>query len=426
MKLLYNALIIIVCIVVSATAFIAFFQLQSYPSNISDEMTREDEDLIPVGTNSYHDEINSFSFDFFKELYVANEGNIFISPYSIFTALSMTYEGARKETANEMRDVLNVEQDNESFHLYMKNIYEVLNKKYADYNISTANALWVQENFDLLEEYLTIIRDYYSGEATEVDYSNPAEAVASINQWVEEQTNNLIKDLISEDVIDPFTALILTNAIYFKGVWEIQFDPVNTTNRTFDVSSDISVEAPTMNLVGTDDYFYYTENKDVQVLELPYTGDDISMVIVLPKDNDLSTVIDAINSNKYSEWMESLTEENVDIYLPIFEVEASYSLKEYLIDLGMAQSFTSAADFSGITGVKDLFISEVIHKAFIDVNEEGTEAAAATAVIMKLTSNGGEGSTRNMFDCDHPFMYIIRHKETETILFMGTISNPLE
>jgi len=354
----------------------------------------------------------------------ANEGNLFISPYSIFTALAMTYEGARGETADEMANVLSVEQDNESFHSYMKNLYEVLNTKNAEYNISTANALWVKENLQLLEAYLDIIREYYGGDATEVDYSNPTEAAAIINQWVENQTNGLIKDLITADAISPLTALILTNAIYFKGIWETQFDPVNTTNRTFETSVETSVETPTMSLVDTEDVFYYTETDDLQILELPYTGDDISMIILLPKNNDLSLIIDTIESDMFSEWIGSMVETNVDIYLPKFKVETSYSLGDYLIELGMNIPFTSSADFSGITGGRDLFISKVIHKAFIDVNEEGTEAAAATAVTM-TTSINGDGSSRIIFDCNHPFMYLIQHKQTGTILFMGSINDPL-
>jgi len=219
--------------------------------------------------------------------------------------------------------------------------------------------------------------------------------------------------------------LILTNAIYFKGIWKTQFDPVNTTNRTFETTAGTSVEVPTMSLVNTEDVFYYTETDELQILELPYTGDDISMVILLPKDNDLSSVISTIDNDMFSTWIESMVETSVDIYLPKFEVETSYKLKDYLIALGMNIPFSSAADFSGITGGKDLFISEVVHKAFIDVNEEGTEAAAATAVIMIETAPNGGGSSRIVFDCDHPFLYLIQHKQTGTILFMGSISDPL-
>ncbi|MCK5031736.1 MAG: hypothetical protein KAR64_09740, partial [Thermoplasmatales archaeon] len=220
MKLKYIASIVVAFIVISAAVFVVLLQNQSGSDIINEDVTSDDEELTPVGDLPFHEAVNAFAFDIFREVHEGNEGNLFISPYSIFTALAMTYEGARGETADEMATVLSVEQDNESFHTYMKNLYEVLNTKNEEYNISTANALWVKENLQLLEVYLNVIREYYGGDATEVDYSNPTEAAAIINQWVENQTNGLIKDLITADAINPLTALILTNAIYFKGIWK--------------------------------------------------------------------------------------------------------------------------------------------------------------------------------------------------------------
>ena len=416
---------IIIFILIASAIFVAYtYQYDSDDIN-EEQIPDENETPEPVGNLTFRDAVNTFAFNLFKELSTEDTENIFISPYSIFTALAMTYEGAMDDTADEMASVLAVEQDNASFHEYMKNLYELLNEQNEDYNISTANALWVKENLQLLETYLSVIRDYYGGEATEIDYSNPEEAAEIINTWVESQTNSLIQDLISPDLIDPLTALILTNAIYFKGVWEVQFDPVNTTERDFEITSGNTVEVPTMILENTEDVFNYTETDDLQILELPYTGDDLSMMILLPKDNDLSTIIDSLDDDSFLEWKESMVERNVDIYFPKFTVETKYSLKSYLQQLGMNNPFTPSADFSGITGRKDLYISEVIHKAFIDVNEEGTEAAAATAVIMVFTGADGGGSSRITFDCDHPFLYLIQHKQTGTILFMGSINNPV-
>jgi len=423
MKLKYILSIVVAFIVISAAVLVVILQNQYDPDNIDDDITSDDEKIIPVGGLPFNDAINTFTFDIFREIHEGNEGNLFISPYSIFTALAMTYEGAKGETADEMATVLSVEQDNESFHNYMKNLYEVLNTKNEEYNISTANALWVKDNLQLIEVYLNIIQEYYGGDITKVDYSNPTQTAEIINQWVENQTSGLIKDLITEDAIDPLTALILTNAIYFKGIWKTQFDPVNTTNRPFEISAEKTVEVSTMNLIDTEDVFNYTETDDLQILELPYSGDDISMIILLPKDNDLSSTIDAIDSDMFSDWKDSMVGTKVDIYLPKFKVETSYTLREHLITMGMNIPFISSADFSGITGGKDLFISQVVHKAFIDVNEEGTEAAAATAVIMVFSVN--EGSSRIVFDCNHPFIYLIQHKQTGTILFMGSINDPL-
>ena len=425
MKLLYIVSIFIAVIVSTAAVFVMFQQnlFESYILN--QDIVSDEEGPGPVGNLSFPDAVNAFAFDFFKELYSDAEGNVFISPYSIFTALAMTYEGAKGETADEMAAVLNVQQDNASFHAYMKNLYEVLNEQNEDYNISTANALWIRENLQLLETYLSVIQDFYGGDATEVNFSDPEEAAGIINQWVEDNTNGLIKDLILPEYIDPMlTALILTNAIYFKGIWEVQFDPANTTDRDFEITTGNTVQVQTMNLVETEDLFNYTDTDDVQILELPYTGDDLSMMIILPKNTtNVSTVINTVDADCFTEWKDALVETSLDIYLPKFKVETMYTVNDYLQQMGMALPFSSLADFSGITGLPNLFIDRVVHKAYIDVNEEGTEAAAATGVVVSFTSIHDE-PPRIVVDCDHPFLYLIQHKDTGTILFMGIVSDP--
>ena len=337
----------------------------------------------------------------------------------------MTYEGARGNTAVEMGNVLHIEQDNDSFHEYMKSLYTYLNNN-DEYNISTANALWPDVGYELLTEYKQIIKEYYGGNTSNVEYANPEEAARIINEWVENQTNNLIKDLVPASAITDLTKLILTNAIYFKGIWQIQFEEINTTERDFTISSSESIQVDTMKLTGTEDKFNYTETDELQILELPYTGVDISMMIFLPKDGvDLSDAINSLNREDYNTQIDEMYETKADIYLPKFKVETSYNLKDYLIDLGIIDAFNNNADFSGIDSTDYLLISKVLHKAFIEVNEEGTEAAAATAVIMDLKSIGpGEPPERITFNCDHPFVFTIYHKETGTILFMGVINNP--
>jgi serpin B len=416
------ASIIIVFILISAAGVAVIIQIYSDSNIIDEDILPDNGKPGPVGNQTFPDAVNTFAFNFLKQLYSANNNNVFISSYSIFTALAMTYEGAKEDTADEMADVLGIQQDNTSFHMYMKTLYDELNTETTKYNISTANALWVQKNLDLIQSYLTIIRNYYGGDATKVDYSDPATSAEIINQWVENQTNGLIKDLISESAIDPLTALILTNAIYFKGMWKTQFDPENTSERTFHIQDGDSIDVPTMSLTNTKDVFNYTETEHIQILELPYTGNEISMVILLPKDGYLSSIINIIDTTNYSEWIDSMIEHSVDIYLPKFKTETSYTLNEYLQNLGMNTPFSTSADFTGIIGSGGLFISQILHKAFIEVNEEGTEAAAATAVIMTLSQNGGP--SRIVFNCDHPFMYLIHHKPTGTILFMGTINDP--
>lgn len=419
------AAVIVALLIISAS--IIYLTVKENESDvIIDELESDKTPVFAGNISGFRDAINVFSFDLFKKLYSSSNGNVFYSPYSVFTALAMTYEGSNSDTAVEMRDVLNIEQGNESFHNYMKNLYILLNKN-AEYDISTANALWIKKNLNLLNDYLSVIENYYGGVANETDFSNPELAAEKINHWVENNTNGLIKDLIQSSHIDPlYTALILTNAIYFKGVWKIQFDPVNTTDRSFEIDSDVFIDVETMSLVNTKDYFNYTETEDLQLLELPYSGDDLSMIILLPKEKELSEIIDTFDADQFKQLIESMNEEMVDIYLPRFKYETSYGLNEPLIELGMANAFSSYADFSKITGARDLQISNVLHKAYIDVNEEGTEAAAATAVIMVLTSNGNGGSSRIIFDADHPFLYIVQHEETGTILFIGSVTNPAE
>jgi serpin B len=420
MKAKYLLSFILALIIIAAAIFVA---IQNIPFSdiVQEEKISEDDIPTALGNLTYKEAVNAFAFDLFKELYKTEQGNVFISPYSIFTALAMTYEGAQGKTAEEMKEVLKIEQDNSSFHTYMKNLYDLLNKKDEDYNISTANALWVQQNYKLLDSYLNIISEFYGGDATELNFWDAEESSKIINQWVENKTYGLIKDLIKPSYISPLTTLILTNAIYFKGLWKCQFDPVNTTDRDFKNSQGQTIQTQTMSIVDTKNHFNYTETDDFQILELPYSGDDLSMMILLPKDIDFSDAINKIDDTSLEEWKATMYETTLDIYIPKFKVESEFALKDLLIELGMANPFTSLADFSGINGIPELYISEVIHKSYIDVNEEGTEAAAATAVIMeRLSINGPE---KIVFDCDHPFIYTIQHKETGTILFLGSIDN---
>ncbi len=401
-----------------------------FSNDVTEEEIPSDEDKLPNLSNitSYDQEVNDFCFDFFKELKEGEKDNLFYSPYSVFTALAMTYEGARGNTAAEMKDVLSVEQDNESFHEYMKSLYEYLNEN-SKYNISTANALWPDIDFNLLNDYKDVIEEYYGGNAERVDYSDRVKASGIINSWVENETNNLIKDLVPATAIDPvLTRLILTNAIYFKGTWQIQFDEKNTTERDFLNSDGETVSVDTMKLNKTEDKFNYTETEDLKILELEYKGSDLSMMIMLPQEEDLtdlSEIVNSLNRDIYSEWIDDMTRKEVDIYLPKFKFETKYSLEDYLINLGMKDAFSGTnADFSGMNESEDLFISKVLHKAFVEVNEEGTEAAAATAVVMFTTSaDPNDTPKRIVVDCDQPFLFTIHHKETGTILFIGEVNN---
>src|SRR6056297_740266 len=244
------ALVIIVSflLISSSIVFVLMNQSNISDKNTSNETPDDLPSLTAMQTKAYVKTINDFSFNFFKQLYQnpSMEDNLFYSPYSVFTALAMTYEGAKEKTANEMAEVLNIPQDNESFHSYVHSLYTYLNKD-SEYTISTANALWIRENYQILNTYLDTVETYYQATSQRIDFSKPAQAAELINQWVENNTNNLIQELISPGNIDPdLCRLILTNAIYFNGTWKVQFDEANTTDREFELPSGENTIVSTM------------------------------------------------------------------------------------------------------------------------------------------------------------------------------------
>ncbi len=370
---------------------------------------------------SLSDSMNDFSLNLYQHIISETNGNVFFSPYSIFVALAMTYEGAHGDTAEQMNNVLGFEQNNEVSLCSFGRIYNLLNID-AKYTLNTANALWTKEDYPFLEEYLNFIDNYYMGKATDVDFTKPDEAAEIINKWVEENTGGKIEDMLSSGDISPGTVLILSNAIYFKGLWLTQFNVEETVDRDFKLATGETIEVPTMVSTNSEVYFNYTETKDMQLLELPYKGDAVSMIILLPKENDLIMVEQTLNKENLSIWLDSMYPANIDICLPKFTFKTEYNLKNILIDMGLDIAFSSNADFSGMNGYGGLFIEKVLHKAFVEVNEEGSEAAAATTVHVLETAMPGP---TKVFDADNPFIFLIQHKETDTILFMGSVENPV-
>ena len=370
---------------------------------------------------SLSDSMNDFSLNLYQHIISETNGNVFFSPYSIFAALAMTYEGAHGDTAEQMNNVLGFEQNNEVSLCSFGRIYNLLNID-AKYTLNTANALWTKEDYPFLEEYLNFIDNYYMGKATDVDFTKPDEAAEIINKWVEENTGGKIEDMLSSSDITPSTVLILSNAIYFKGLWLTQFNIVDTVDIDFIFSNGEIIEVPTMVSTNSEVLFNYTENEDMQMLELPYKGDDVSMIIILPKENDLTMFEQIFNKENLSIWMDSMYPTNIDIYLPKFTFKTEYNLKDILIDMGLDIAFSPNADFSGMNGFGGLFIEKVLHKAFVEVNEEGSEVAAATTVHVLETAMP---EPTKVFDADHPFIFLIQHKETDTILFMGSVENPV-
>lgn len=408
------------CIVVIVAIFAGlFYQGFFFYSTVKGQPMAIDTNATAESVDSLVDAMNDFSFEMYKKLYSNSDENVFFSPYSIFVALAMTYEGAHGETAEEMYNVLHFPQDNDTMLCSFGRIYNLLNID-KEYTLNTANALWIQENYPFLQEYLSFIENYYMGKASEIDFSNAEQAAQLINHWVEENTKGKIKDLLSSGDIHPLTKLILTNAVYFKGIWKYQFDPESTLEKDFEISPENTVKVPMMSFSESSVELSYTETDDLQILELPYTGDKLSMMILLPKEKDIPNVENMINYENLSHWRNSLTKTAVQVLLPKFKLETEYQLKNYLMDMGMQVPFTMDADFSGMTGHQELFIEKVIHKAFIEVNEEGTEAAGATSVHMVLKSVPDVIE----FNADHPFILLIQHGETGNILFMGKVCNP--
>ncbi len=366
--------------------------------------------------------INQFAFDLYSHIKTEESGNVFYSPFSLSVAMAMTYEGARGQTADEIRQVFHYPADIELLRLGFSEILSRVNQKDRKYELRTANALWAQQGYPFLPEYFQTLEKYYSGRLTAVDFVKETEkSRQTINRWVEEQTNNRIRDLIPMNVITTLTRLVLTNAIYFKGLWEIQFPKKDTREADFRVSADKMVRVPMMFL--QDAEVNYFETEDLQLIELPYAGGEISMLVLLPGD-DLSRIEPYLSPEKLAELRARLTgKEKVDIYLPRFRLETKYLMggEDGLLGrMGMPTAFTLGADLSGLTGRKELRITEVVHQAFVEVNEEGTEAAAATAVVIGIKMV----LKKPVFRADHPFIFIIQERQSGTILFMGRVINP--
>jgi serpin B len=387
-------------------------------------MADTDNDLKVVSQS-----INKFSFDLYKKLKDKNkekdenkEENLFYSPASISIALAMTYAGARGNTEKQMANVLNFTLPQDRLHPAYSKLIENL-KSNKDYELSIANALWLQKDYKCLQAFLNIMEKYYKGGFNEVDYkTNPEGARIKINDWVSRETKEKIKDILNPGDISNLTRLVLTNAIYFKGKWQTEFDKNLTNDEDFYLINGQKTKVKMMFQKNT---FNYYENDDLQLLEIPYKGNKISMVIILPKVGKFKTVENMMDEKKLQEWLKSATEKEVKAYIPRFKFTQRFDLSEDLSKMGMEDAFDeNKADFSGINGRKnDLYISKVIHKAFVDVNEEGTEAAAATAVII-FTKSAPIIEKPVIFKADHPFIFLVRDKEASSILFMGRVMDP--
>lgn len=369
---------------------------------------------------------NNFAIDYYSKLAGKESGNIFFSPFSISSALAMTYEGARGQTAEEMQQVFHFPEDAEVRRNEYANLFSLLNKPDNKYKLSVANALWAQNDYPFSSEFFKNVEKYYGGKVTNLDFINNTEkSRVTINSWVEDKTNDKIKDLIPGGVLGRDTRLVLTNAIYFKGSWVKEFNPDETRDQTFR-SNGKELNVPMMQRTDEEVSLNYFENDSLQILELPYSGEDLSMVILLPKEDDPTSLEKKLSAEDLSIWQKDVEKQRVKVYLPKFKFETKYMMADDLKEMGMPMAFSELADFSGMLSNTNekLQIDAVIHQAFVDVNEEGTEAAAATAVTIGLTSVRTDVPKIPVFRADHPFIFLIRENSTGTILFMGRVSDP--
>jgi len=364
----------------------------------------------------------AFATDLYAKLKSEN-GNLFFSPYSISTALAMTFAGARGDTAQQMADVLHftLPQDrlNPAF-AELEAELEAIQKK-GKVQLSVANSLWPQKGYPFLPEYIGLLKRYYGTTVTPLDYAGDTEAARkTINDWVEQKTNRKITDLIKPGMLGALTRLVLANAVYFKGNWASQFDPKQTQDGQFLVATNTHVKCKMMHREAT---YPFAEIPDLKVLELPYAGDDLSMIVLLPQKMDgIGALESEFTAAKLAGWMKPLRRQEVEVALPKFKLTCAFSLKRTLTAMGMTDAFIEKADFSGMDGRKNwLYLSAVLHKAFVDVNEEGTEAAAATAEFVEV----GAELVPPTFVADHPFVFLIRDKRTGSILFLGRVTDPI-
>ncbi len=365
---------------------------------------------------------NQFAIELYSKINEDTNENIFFSPWSISNAMVMTYEGAKGQTAYEIESVFNFPKNDATRRPAFAKVLNTINKGGGKYELHTANAIWLQKDYNFLKEYKDTINRYYLGKVENLDFVNdPSRASSEINGWVSKNTNSKIKEIVSPRMFNELTRAVLTNAIYFKGKWEHQFDRDDTKPDDFTLDSGAKIKVPMMRLTDDDLDFNYVEADEVQVLEMAYQGDKISMLVLLPrKDTDYLESI--LTEEKLAEWRSKLRSQTVFIYTPKFKFDSKYFMKETLSAMGMPLAFSPSADFSGMDGTRSLFIDKVIHQAYVKVDEEGTEAAAATAVITAKSA----AIPRNVFRADHPFIFIIQEKETGNILFMGRVTDPTQ
>ena len=366
-----------------------------------------------------------FGLTLYRTLAAEDQNNLFLSPYSISVALAMTYAGARGTTAEEMADVLRFTDDevHEAFaslhhELEAREETEDGDNAVDAFKLRIANALWGRKGESFSAEFLDHVADYYGGGLEEADFAaDPDGERERINDWVAQQTEDRIEDLLPPGSIDPSTVLVLTNAIYFLASWESEFDPDDTHEGSF---TTLAGEEETVSLMHQDIRTNYAKIGGAEAIELPYVGGEVSMVLVLPEDGTFESFDASFEVDVLFDLFSELSDHTGSLVLPKFEIETEFALSEVLKDLGMETPFASDADFSGMFENGNAWIDDVYHDAFVTIDEEGTEAAAATAVTMMDSAPPDWGELR----FDRPFLFCIRDRPTNSVLFLGRVVDP--
>jgi serpin B len=378
--------------------------------------------VLPAADLRIPPALNAFTVDSFKQLH-RGDANLILSPFNIATALSMALAGAGGKTAEEMQSVLHIRRDStydSALGALLTDLIKAANT--GGNELHTANGLWVQKGFAIQPAFQNTLADNYHAPLTLLDFiGNPEGARSEINRWTEQHTKEKIKDLFPAGSLDARTRLVLTSAIYFYGRWQEPFVPSRTQPAPFILPTRAPTQADFMNQTS---HFGYAEDPSAQFLEMRYAGTGIAFDVLLPRSpGGLSGLEKSLTPEILGGWLANLTARNVQVSLPKFRAESEFSLRKALSTMGMPTAFTDKADFSGIAPNRGLAISDVVHKAFVDVSEQGTEAAAATGITMRtMALHVSEPPV--IFRADHPFLFLIRDTRTGVILFIGHLMNP--
>ena len=371
---------------------------------------------------------NAFALDLYRTL-SNGEGNLFYSPFSISQALAMTLAGARGETERQMADTLHYSLPQSRLHSSFNALDQELASRGAGFQgeenqyfqLKIANAIWGHQGYEFLPEFLDALAEHYGAGLRSLDFAGaPEESRVTINDWVSEETEEKIKDLLPPGAIDSSTRLVLTNAIYFNATWSWPFDKKVTQKRPFHLAEGGKVEVPMM-VETSKDFYGYAKGNGYQAVDVPYSLREMSMTILLPDKGKFGKFEDSLNANILDQIIHDIKIDYVTLTMPLFKFESEFNLVQTLAGMGMPDAFGDRADFSGMTGTKGLRVSAVVHKAFVSVDEEGTEAAAATGLMVALS---GPSKDPIPVTVNRPFIFLIRDKATGTVLFLGRVMNP--